>query len=254
MKKYKINKKRFVIVIILVIILLSIIGIGIVRGIEELIYEPYYEIEKRDQNIKDTKYYDSQAYAWVRVQGTNIDTAVVHKTDEVDADIKIDYLWTSSNYEEGENRKVIYGHNVRNVSSYPELGNEDHFRFEQLMSFSYYDFAKENLYIQYNDGTGDSLYKIYAVSFNDGHIEYGQSYDKETTAEYIENARYESLYDYDVLVDENDELISLITCTRYFGLMEKTQFRVDARKVRANEKIVQYEVTKTSNYNVIQGD
>ena len=166
--------------------------------------------------------------------------------------MEANYLWTAAEYKEGENRKVIYGHNIRNVSAYPEIGNEDHIRFEQLVSFAYYDFAKKNLYIQYNDGTGDALYKIYAVTFNNEADEVGQSYTKKQTESYIRSTRNESIYNYDVDVTSDDTLIALVTCTRYFGREEKTQFRVDARKVRKNEKIMKYNVETTSNYDIIK--
>lgn len=43
---------------------------------------------------------------------------------------------------------------------------------------------------------------------------------------YIRETKKNSLYDFDVEVDSSDHLISLITCTRYFGLNGKTQFRI----------------------------
>ena len=61
-----------------------------------------------------------------------------------------------------------------------------------------------------------------------------------------------SLYDFDAEVDSSDHLISLITCTRYFGLNGKTQFRIDAREVRKNEKIKKYSVYTNENYDIIK--
>ena len=68
------------------------------------------------------------------------------------------------------------------------------------------------------------------------------------TDNYIKEAKEDSIYDYDVDVNSSDEIISLITCTRYFGLNGKTQFRVDARKLRENEKIEKYSVSTNQNY------
>lgn len=255
-KKYSVNKKRLFVVIggVLLLLLAVVLGIIYISKFvrEEIVYSPYYEIEERTSKVVSTDVDGAKAYAWVRVQGTNIDTPVVVPNDAIDDDNAANYLWTSSNYYDGENRKVIYGHNIRNVSAYPEIGNSDHIRFEQLVSFAYYDFAKENLYIQYNDGKEDALYLIYAVSFNNHGDEFGQSYPKEEVANYIASARKNSVYDYDVDVRDSDELISLITCTRYFGAFEKTQFRVDARKLRKNEKIVKYNVETNTNYDIIK--
>lgn len=235
-----------------VLLLFLVVGLAIFMLSKKENYHPYYEIDSRNDSIESTKVADSKAYAWVRVQGTNIDTPIVPLDKSLEEDIHANYLWTSSNYVEGENRKVIYGHNIRNVSSYPDKVNPDHFRFEQLVSFAYYDFAKENLYIQYNDGTGDALYKIYAITFNNEGDEYGQSYANDETLEYIQNVRKNSIYDYDVEVGKDDTLLSLVTCTRYFGAMEKTQFKVDARKLRKNEKIMKYNVETNSNYDIIK--
>ena len=49
-------------------------------------------------------------------------------------------------------------------------------------------------------------------------------------------------------VNENDKLVSLKTCTRYFGLNDRNAFIIDARKVRKNEEIVKYEVKTNENY------
>lgn len=248
----KIHKGRLI-VLIGGFLLLLIVVIGIFHAFySQIEYSPYYEIEERGKKIQETVVDGSQAYAWLRVQGTNIDTPIVARNDALEKDNLADYLWTSSEYIEGENRKVIYGHNIRNVSSYPDIANPDHFRFEQLASFARFDFAKNNLYIQYHDGKEEALYKIYAVTFNNLSDEFGQSYQKEALTSYIDEVRKNSVYDYDVDVNDDDTLISLITCTRYFGAYEKTQFKVDARRVRKNEKIVQYKVETNSNYDIIK--
>lgn len=252
MKKLKKNKKFKQNIIVLffgLIILAVIIALFAFSKSEE---KDFYTLDPRNNKIKETSIGDSKAYAWLRVQGTDIDTPIVSLTSSLDEDIKADYLWTSAYYEEGENRKVIYGHNIKNVSSYPDIVNKEHFRFEQLVSFAYYEFAKENLYIQYSDGNEEALYKIYAVTFNNIGDEYGQSYKKEELDNYIKDVKYNSIYNYDVDVNKDDELISLITCTRYFGAFEKTQFKVDARRVREKEKISNYSVETNSNYDIIK--
>ena len=76
--------------------------------------------------------------------------------------------------------------------------------------------------------------------------------NKEETETYIKQAKENSLYDYDVDVNGNDKIISLVTCTRYFGIDGPTQFRVDLRKVRDDEKITKSKVTTTDNYDIIK--
>lgn len=245
------KKSRLIVGIGIIIIVITCLVLYFISK-KDINYIDYYSIESRISKIKDTKIADSPAIGWVRVQGTNIDTPMVIRTDEVEESVGYNYLWLSEYYFENENRKVIYGHNIRNVSSYPEVGNTEHIKFEQLVSFAYYDFAKENLYIQFSDGNDEALYKIYAVTFNNLGDEYGQSYKKENLDNYIKEVKYNSIYNYDVDVTKDDELISLITCTRYFGKYEKTQFKVDARRVRENEKINKYSVESNSNYDIIK--
>lgn len=245
MKKIRKNKFMYLfLIVILIIIILFFIKL-FVKG-------DYYKLSSRLDKINSYKVDDSYALGWIRVQGSDIDTPIISVTSLVSADLKADYLWTSSYYEEKENRKVIYGHNIRNVSNEPDIVNKEHIRFEQLLSFVYYDFAKDNLYIQYTDGEDEALYKIYAVSFNDSSEEYGFSYSVSEVGDYIKRARENSLYKYDIDVNQDDEIISLVTCTRYFGAYEKTQFRIDARRVRRNEKINKYSVEITSNYDIIK--
>ena len=159
------KKSRLIVGIGIIIIVITCLVLYFISK-KDINYIDYYSIETRISKIKDTKIADSPAIGWVRVQGTNIDTPMVIRTDEVEESVGYNYLWLSEYYFENENRKVIYGHNIRNVSSYPEVGNNEHIKFEQLVSFAYYDFAKENLYIQFSDGNDEALYKIYAVTFN----------------------------------------------------------------------------------------
>ena len=213
--------------------------------------EDYYSPDSRVDQVRTTIVEDSETIGWINVQGTDIDYPVVYETNLVYLGLK-DYLWLSNRYIEGNNRIAIYGHNIKNVSSKPLITNEDHTRFEQLLSFVYYDFAKENMYIQYSSGGKDELYKIYAVGFYDKQDEEGKYLDnKEEIKSYIETAKDTSIYDYSVEVKEDDFLISLITCTRFFGANEKTTFRVDARKVRTGEKINKYSVQKNQNYDIL---
>lgn len=215
-------------------------------------YNKYYEIDSRIDNVRDTKIQDAETIGWIKVQGTNIDYPVINETNNAYYSGE-DYLWRINSYIEGENREVIYGHNILNVSPNPIITDSAHTRFEQLMSFVYKDFADENLYIQYTKDGIDYLYKIYAAGFVYRSEEKGNSFsDKSDTKKYIQSTLKNSIYNYDVDVNEDDTILSLITCTRYFGLSGKNQFRVDARLIRKNERIVKYNVETTENYDIIR--
>lgn len=242
------NKKKLFLFLIIFILFLILVELCIYF----LKFKPYVVFESRIESINDYEVADSKILGWIQVQGTDIDYPVIRETIEA-YESGIDYLWQPDTFEEGNNRRAIYGHNILNVSSSPLIRDPKHTRFEQLLGFSYYDYAKDNLYIQYTHDGKDEIYKIYAISFLYGTEDEGQSSnDKEIIDSYIETTKSRSLYNYNVEVNSDDVLISLITCTRYFGITGKTQFKIDARKVRKNEKIVKYSVETTKNYDIIK--
>ncbi len=249
-KKDKMRKKISKREIIPVVIILFVIGaIIVIRSNSK--GQDYYSPESRVEQMKSTIIEDSETIGWVNVQGTDIDYPVVYETNLVYQGLK-DYLWISSMYVEGENRLAVFGHNIRNVSNKPLIKEEGHVRFEQLLSFVYYDFAKENLYIQYTQNGKNELYKIYAIGFYKQDDEEGYPIsDEEETKKYINDVKKNSIYDYKVDVNEKDFLISLVTCTRFFGAEGKTTFKIDARRIRTDEKIDKYGVQKNKNYDML---
>jgi sortase B len=243
-KKHLLSK--IIIALILILIIIILIFTIFIKN-----QNNYYNPSSRVSYLKYT-IEDAETVGWIQVQGTTIDYPVIRETNNAYTS-GIDYLWQVNTYSAGENREAIYGHNILNVSSNPIINGEGHTRFEPLMAFVYYDFAKENLYINYTYDGEDHLYKIYAVTFVSTSDESGESFtDDNLIKSYIKKAKEESIYDYDVDVDSTDHLISLITCTRYFGLNGKTQFRVDAREVRKNENIDKYSVETNQNYDIIK--
>ena len=244
------KKNEIVIVIFLIVAILSI---------SLLMKAPHkeYEIDSRVNNVKELKDNTSLIMlGWIRVQGTDIDYPIIYKNIYTDSE-NVDYLWSlsmASDDRDEENRDVIYGHNLRNVSSNPILNDHSLVRFEQLMYFTNYKFAKENQFIQLTVDGKDELYKIFGAAFVSPTMDSGEITEtKEETENYIKEALKSSIYDYHTQVNGEDDIISLITCTRFFGIQSDiTQFRIDARKVRENEKAINSRVTKTSNYDIIE--
>lgn len=242
--KLKFKKKIGYLLILVVIIF--IFGIFLYFRIEnKKEYTMKLNFESRIEKLAEFDSKDYYKIGWLQVQGTNIDVPILDSTS-IEGNLEYSFGWRSSAFQTGENREVLLGHNVLNVSSTPMLSNENLRDFESLMSFSYYDFAKENLYIQYTKNGKDELYLIYAIGFYDYAEDDSESIsDKEELKKYIQNARNNSIYRYDIDVNEKDTLLALTTCTRYFGLNEKQQFIIDARKVREEEKTLKYSVKTT---------
>ena len=78
------------------------------------------------------------------------------------------------------------------------------------------------------------------------------NYTKKETKEYIDKVKKESIYKFNVDTRDDDNLISLITCTRFFGPDKEAAFVVDARMLRQKEKARNYTVKTTDNYKKIE--
>ena len=256
MKKNSKKGKKWSIKFVLVFLLLFITLIVSVVFLFK-IYMPVYHIKSRVDNIKNyiNENEEIKAKAWLRVQGTNIDYPVIDNNSFLNTNsIKGDFTWTQGLISRLPNKAFILGHNIRNISSQPLITNKEHSKFEQLLSFVYYDFVKENKYIQYTIGGKDYLYKVFSVSFvEDETLDYiSTDYDDEKMDKYIKQSLSDSYFDFDIEVDQNDNIISLITCTRFYGATTKYMFKVDARMVRDDEKITNYKVRKKKKYNDIE--
>ena len=218
------------------------------------------DFSTRINEVKEYKYENYFVVGWLQVQGTNIDLPIFTSTISVveenePGSVDINYGWRNINYKQGENRLAIMGHNILNLSSKPMISNEFLTDFEELMSFVYHDFAEENLYVMYTDENGNEvIYMIYGVSFVNGSDDFGYSISNENKKEidtYIDTVKKTSIYDYDLDVKNTDSLLSLFTCTRFFGATSKTSIKIDLRKLRDSEKTYKYDVKKNKNYDEI---
>jgi SrtB family sortase len=257
MKKSK--NKRLIYTTVLTTLLLVAIAFLLVFGLIRLIssIKPFYQTKDRTEEIK--KYAkenkDTTTIGWIRVQGTNIDYPVIYTKSQDELQTKMDdFTWVIDNVDKITNYVYILGHNIRNVSSNPIITDKNHTRFEQLPSFMYLDFAKENKYIQYTINGKNYLYKIFSVSIvkEDRLLYNTDNYSKTELKTYIDDSLQDSFYDFDVDVDENDNIITLATCTRFYGATAMYTYKIDARMVRDGEKIKNYSVKENKNYDKIK--
>lgn len=238
------------VMLVAIILLISMI-IGLLNN------DSSYKIEPRSENVEEYKRKSDKVSVngWIKVQGTNIDYPVIYVDERVDINNAIDdFAWVVEEQETLLDKTIILGHNIKNVSSNPLITAEDHNRFEQLMSFIYYDFAKENQYIQYTRDGKDYLYKIFAVSFEKA-VDFNYSsknISKKELKEYIETTIENSYFKYDVEVDENNKIITLVTCTRFFGNSTDYNFKIDAKLVEEDESTEKYSVKVKDSYKEIE--
>lgn len=246
--KKKVNKKKIILLLIAIIGIVFIIlflskNLKIGKKSELL----NFHFESRVKTLEDFDTKGIVKYGWLQVQGTNIDLPIISSLSIEDLDFS--YGWLNVNSIGYKTRKVLVGHNVLNVSSSPMVNNSLLTDFEDLMAFVYYDFAKENMYLSYTEYGVDKVFVIYAIGFYDYGYDNAEGLNtEEEIKKYIKESKQNSIYQYNVDVNENDNLLTVKTCTRYFGVDEKQQFVIDARELRNDEKLIKNNVKKTSLY------
>ena len=223
-----------------------------------LLFYDYYPVESRVDNMREYAASDNDNYTttgWLRVQGTNIDYPVIYAPGYDFSDKVDNFLWNEVNSDELLNQVTISGHNILNLSKNPLVANENHKRFEQLMSFTYLDFVKDNKYIQYTFKGHDYVYKIYSVTYtkrDDIPKFTRENLSDSDMKKYIEQSLEDSIFKFDIDVNENDKILSLVTCTRMFGYYQDIEFKVDARLVRDGELKLNYDVAPTEKYQEVK--
>ena len=248
----KLGKKKVHIIAVLLFLSVALIMSMIFVTRQEIIFTSEDRTEEFQAAIKEFE--EQNVVGWIRVQGTNIDIPVLGFEGWMDLSSETaNFAWKNTLPDETHNRIVIEGHNIRNVSSNPMIGNENHSRFEQLKSFVYEDFARENLYIEYFDGEEKHIYAIYGIGFIPYSANRPFAFDmtRAEKRELIEFVRENSYFEFDIEVTEEDRLLTLITCTRMFGSTTRYSFVVNARRLRSNEQPVRYDMRVRDNYEIL---
>lgn len=251
MSTKKSKKRMHCISILLLIIVVALLGIIIYSGVN-LLNKKYYKIDSRIKNVKSTiiesEKNSNETIGWIRIQGTDIDLPII-KNEDNSYPVEVEgYGWIDGAFSSFHNNTTIMGHNIFNLSGKPLLESKNFKRFEQLMSFVYLKFAKENKYIQLTMDGEDKLYKIFMVGFIPKKDEL-LILDENN---YLDKIKEYSIYDYDIDVNKDDKLLSLVTCTRFFTQLDNDSFYVVAREVRKKEKIENYSVRRNKRYEEVE--
>ena len=239
----------------------AVLGLLIILCFKIFNQGDYYKIDSRVEKLENKKPIENSGYkaiAWLKIQGTDIDLPIVHSENTSESfPVQLEsFGWTPDSINKDTTYYRIVGHNIFNLSATPKIRSNTFHRFEQLMAFIYYDFAKDNEYIQLTVGEKDYIYKIFAVGLidteemiylptNDNPKDY-----EVNLAKTVINKN--NIYKYDVDVDKNDKIISLSTCTRFYGPNDSTSFYIFGRLLRDGEKVNHYKVTKSDKYKNIE--
>lgn len=250
-KKKSQHVKRYILLVIGIIVILSLILLILSLTKNR---DNKFKIEDRTQEIKKEMKKDNDTYetiAWVRVEGTNIDYPVIIDTTQKYKNPveKEAYGWLNSNTKKYTNNLTVDGHNIFNLGV-PKKSAKNFVRFEELMSFVYYDFAKDNQFIQLTMNGKNYLYQVFSVSFMydlDFSFLPSDKVNKKEQQENIEFLKEQSIYKYNIDVNSDDNILNVATCTRLFGKDGRTNFVISAKLV--DDKVLKLnKVKKTKKY------
>ena len=252
LKKLSMCFRIFICILSIVIFCILLVGINFIYC-----FRDSYSVESHIDDVKSSKKKDTDLYhtiGWISVEGTNLNMPVYQLHKNIAPVNKEKYSWNAFSDGKFHNKINIMGHNIFNLSSKPIVKDNTFYRFEELMSFIYYDVSKRNQYIQLTIDGEEYVYKIFSVGFlpiyEINEFPSGE-YTEDEINEQIYFLKKKSIYDYNVDINSEDKLISLITCTRFFGRKDN-DFVVSGRLVRQGESMNHYSVYKNDRYKKIE--
>jgi hypothetical protein len=223
-----------------------------------------YKVVNRSKKIVEAKQKNNEygyTIGWLKIYDSYIDLPVINITPTEkgfdDAYVNLEsYAWNMGKTKKFTNRITILGHNILNLSNQPIVGDKDYKRFEDLVNYVYLDFASDHEYIQYTIDDETKVYKVYAVYFTGDLDEmfYSSSDVSRKVRGDLETTQLKnSIYDFNVDVNDNDNILMLNTCTRFFGVHSySNNLVVAAREVRKGEKFNKYRVIENKNYKEVK--
>ncbi len=171
-------------------------------------------------NLTECKNQNSDFIAWLKIPGTTIDYPVVHTNntdyylthtfDGTKSDLGTLFSLGKANWKRPSRNIVIYGHHVEG-SGYK--------MFKALLKYKDASYYKDHSTVYLDSMYADGSYQIFAV-FNETEGDIDPSCSSfASNAEFLDfvyAAKDLSLYDTGVVLNEEDHIITFVTCDRYF--------------------------------------
>lgn len=204
---------------------------------------------KKSKNWNELKKINSDIIGWISIDDTNIDYPVLqYDGDTLDyqyylyKDIYKNYsgygsIFADFRSDKGVDSKniILHGHHMNDGSMFQNLMNYGRYSIDL-------DYYKEHPVINFDTPAGDETYKIISIFKTNTLDQHGEFFDYlvgsfNSDAEfmnYVYLVRERSLVDTGVTCNEDDQLLTLSTCS-----YEYSDFRtvVVARKTRAGENM-----------------
>lgn len=202
-------------------------------------------LAKKAAEFKATK--NDDTIGWIKIPNTNVDYPIVHKSGVENAN-----YYTAKGYDKQYSRDgviwadyectfpelsantVLYGHNWHNIYTPRTMANmqSNDTMFSLVTSYHHTDFAQENPFIYFSTTEKDYVFQVFAGYYTDLKFAYNfaemSDEDFKTT---IAEAKAKSLVNYNVPVTTEDHLLTLSTCTRFYGNHSNQRFVVMAKLV-----------------------
>lgn len=171
--------------------------------------------EKYVVDFEKLKEKNSDVVAWLKVNGTNIETTVVKTTNNdyyLTHNLNKEYNsagWIFADYKnklDGTDKNlVIYGHNMRDNSMFGSLKwviNEDWYNNEDNKYITLITEKKTQIY---------EVFSVYQIEKEDYYIQTNFNTEKEFNT-FAQTIKKRSKKDFNVDVNENDNILTLSTC------------------------------------------
>lgn len=213
-------------------------------------------------NIGSYQAINSHVEAWLRVPGTNINYPVLqHPTQDhyyIDKGLNGAYsyygvLWTPTATTFGtadsiSPNTVIYGHNWKNCkwNAAPNTYYSGMQMLESLLSYHHTGWAEKYPYLYYSTPQEEMAFVIFAAFYTEGTTWY--IHTNGDVGSIAAEAKARSRHIFDVDVDSSDKIVTISTCTRFYGNTDNQRFVVMARLLRPGEQIGPVSVTYNPNH------
>ena len=205
---------------------------------------------------------NSDVKAWLKIPGTNINYPVLQNAYEDHyylhrgLDRGQSYygvLWTQTATQFGSadslsSNTVIYGHNWKNCrwNAAPSTYYAGQQMFESLLSYHHTSWAEQYPYLYYSTPNEEMAFVIFACFYTEGTDWYINAEGNIDSV--ISGAKSRSRHNFGVDVNSGDKLITLSTCTRFYGNTDNQRFVVMARLLRPGEEMGPVSVSYNPNH------
>lgn len=166
---------------------------------------------------------NEDTFGWITVEGTSIDYPVVqaennefylihnfNKEEDKKGSIYIDYR---NNLDGQDDNCIIYGHKIKDGTMFSDLT-------KYVEKETFIEYFENNNIITFNILYKDMKWQIFSVYVVDLDKEnchlYTKYKNRDKYLEFLNNAKEKSLVKSDLELDENDKILTLVTCNFWF--------------------------------------